>query len=266
MKVLACGVVYNEIDILPYLLDYYKSQGIDVFIFDNFSDDGTWEYLLEHKIDCGRLPSDGKFSLVQFILKMQMIWHSFKPDWCIYLDADEFPLTFQFPTLKAFIEARDALGFNVIKQTRVNFRPTGTEDFNKGDPLKIYRYYFINWPTGNWNTDCERIFKYSPKIDALTYAGHKVKFPNRNLSPETLANPIFHYTIRKNAKEKIHRLYLRRNRDTETSKMGWNTHYKQFVQDNKWIWDPKELHDIQDPDDELYQVLNSSRASLICQP
>lgn len=262
MNILACGVVYNEIDILPHLLDYYESQDINVFIFDNFSDDGTWEYLLDHKVDCARLRSDGKFSLVQFIKHMQTIWHLYTPDWCIYLDADEFPLTFQFSSLNEFIADRAFQGFNVIKQTRVNFRPTGTEDFSKGDPFEIYRYYFIKWPTESWNTDCERIFKYSPKIDCLSYAGHKVRFPNRVLSPETLDNPIFHYALRKNAKEKIHRLYLRRNRDKETSKMGWNTHYKKFVQYNKWTWDPKELHDIRDPKDQLYKILNRKGATM----
>jgi len=114
MRILACGVVWNEIDILPYLLKYLKAQGVDVFIFDNDSTDGTWEYLQDNKIKCERLSSGGKFSLVQFIKKMTAKWHELKPDWCIYLDADEFPLTFQFPTLKRLIEIRDEIPWKSI--------------------------------------------------------------------------------------------------------------------------------------------------------
>lgn len=256
MKILACGVVYNEIDILPWLLKYYESHSIDVFIFDNFSTDGTWEWLLDHKVDCERLDSHGKFSLVQFIKKMTEIWHKFKPDWCIYLDADEFPLTFQFSSLRELISDRDKTGFNVIRQTRVNFRPTGTEDFSLGDPRKIYRYYFINWPDGHWNVDCERIFKYSYEIDLVTGAGHVCGLYNRYVSFEPLNNPIFHYTMRENAKEKILRLHARRTLDEETCALRWNTHYKKFLQKDKWVWDPNELHDIRDPGDKLYNIMN----------
>lgn len=256
MKILACGVVYNEIDILPYLLDHFKSQGIEVFIFDNFSNDGTWEYLQKNNIPRERIFSDGKFSLVQFIKKMTLKWHEIQPDWCIYSDADEFPLTFQFSSLQELISDRDRRGFNVIKQTRVNFRPTGTEDFSKGDPRKIFRYYFIDWPDEKWNVQCERIFKYSEEIDIVSGAGHVVGLFDKKVSLETLNNPIFHYTMRQHAKEKILRTFFRYSIDEETIKLGWNAHYAKFIEKNKWLWDKKELHDIEDPGDDLYKILH----------
>jgi len=245
VKILACGVVYNEIDILPYLLDHFKSQEVEVFIFDNFSTDGTWEYLQDNRIACERLESDGKFSLVQFIIRMTEKWKEVKPDWCIYSDADEFPLTFQFSSLKKLIEDRDKKGFNVIRQTRLNFRPTGTEDFSLGEPRKIYRYYFINFPDGKGHPQCERIFKYCDGINLVDSGGHIVKGFDKRVSIESLDNPIFHYSMRENAKEKTLQSFNRRMRDEETVRLRWNVHYKKFIDENKWIWSKDELSSIE---------------------
>jgi len=240
---------------LPYLLKHLKSQGIDVYIFDNYSDDGTWEYLLDNGVECERISSDGGFDLVRFIEKREEKWKEIKPDWCIFLDADEFPLTFQFPTLKKLIEERDKQGFNIIQQTRVNFRPTGSEDFSKEDPQKIYRYYFINFPDGKGHPQCERIFKFSDAIDLVSSGGHFVERSDRRVSIESLENPIFHYSIREKAEEKNLQRLNRRNKDSETVKLRWNTHYKKFIKENKWTWDKNELNDIENPEDELYKFL-----------
>ena len=35
--------VYNEIDILPNQIKYIKSQGLEPYVLDNYSTDGTWE-------------------------------------------------------------------------------------------------------------------------------------------------------------------------------------------------------------------------------
>lgn len=256
MRILACGVVWNEIDVLPYLLEYFKTQGIDVFIFDNFSDDGTWECLLDNGIECERISSNGSFDLVRFIKKREEKWKEAKPDWCIFLDADEFPLTFQFACLKEFIEDRDRMGFNVIKQTRINFRPTGTEDFSKGDPRKVYRYYFIKFPLGKGHPMCERIFKYSDEINLVSHGGHFVDRLNKKISMESLDNPIFHYSFREQAKERTLQRFNRRNKDEETTKLNWNRHYGKFIEKDKWLWDKDELNDIENPEDNLYKIMN----------
>jgi len=256
MKILACGVVYNEMDILPYLLSHYKSQGIGVFIFDNFSDDGTWEYLQDNKIACERVSSDGKMSTIQFFKKMTAKWDEMKPDWCIYLDADEFPLTFQFSSLKELIEDRNRKGFNIIKQTRVNFRPTGLEDFSKGDPREVYRYYFINFPGGKGHPQCERIIKYFNEINLVKKAGHSIEGLDKKVSMEPLDNPIFHYSMRENAREKTLQRFNRRNKDEETVKLNWNTHYKKYIEKNVWVWNKDELSDMKDPEDIFYKIQN----------
>ena len=41
--------VYNELKYLPHVVDYYKKNGCGVYIIDNYSNDGTYEWLIENK-------------------------------------------------------------------------------------------------------------------------------------------------------------------------------------------------------------------------
>lgn len=257
MNILACGVIYNEMDIFPYLLEHYKSQDVEMFVFDNYSDDGTWEYLNDHKIECERLDTGGKLSTITFMESMMAKWRERKPDWCIYMDADEFPLTSEFSTLKELVEDRDEKGFNVLRQERVNFRPVGTEDYSRGDPLKIYRYYFHELP--HQHPKNERIFKFSEEISVIPTGGHFVTKLYKNISHEPLDNPIFHYTIREGAKEKIIERVVRRNKDEETTEKGWNVHYQTFVDDDKWLWNKDELNDAEDPEGPFYKFVHKQQ-------
>src|SRR5687768_1307262 len=57
-EIRAFACVRNEVDRLPFMLEYHRRLGVDRFFFiDNRSDDGTREFLLTqhdcHTFDCG---------------------------------------------------------------------------------------------------------------------------------------------------------------------------------------------------------------------
>jgi len=251
MKILACAVVFNEIDILPYLVEHYKANGVEMFIYDNMSTDGTWEYLLGSGVECEQVDTGGILATPHFVRMRLAKWREVEPDWCIYMDADEFCMSFQFPTLRELIKFRDFQGVTVIQQPRLNFRPTGMEDFSKGNPLDIYRYY-APCPGHLMN---DRIFKYHRDNELLPSGGHYVEGVPKQVFSETLANPIFHYSIRENGKDKFARMSKRSNKDPETNARGWNTHLKKFLDADKWVWDKDELSDMKDPENELYKAM-----------
>jgi len=247
LRILACLCVYNEIDILPYLLKYLTSQGIEVFVFDNFSTDGTWEYLNDLHYRCERLDTGGEFNLKAILDKKMELFHREKPDWCIYQDADEFILTSEFKTLKEFITDRDRKGYTVINQLRVFFLPTGEENYELGDPRKVFRYY----DRGCWfdtpNACSDRIFKYSEDMVILEGAHHVITGDYR-VSREGLDNPIFHYPYREFREQKIRE---RRERSKkEYSEKNLHRHYYEFIPEK---WDKKNLTDIRDPENPLYK-------------
>lgn len=241
LRILACLCVYNELDILPYLLRYFGSQGIEVFIFDNFSNDGTWEYLKDNRYNCSRFDTGGKFCLKENIRRKVEKWHSEKPDWCIYSDADEFPLTTDFKTLSQFIENRSKKGFNVIRQRIAYFYPTGKENFGLQDPRKIFNYYKMKIPR-------ERIFKFGPKV-GLTPAAHSVCRMGRVVSDESLKQPIFHYTLRQNWKRLVEQR-VKRLRGEFRGAM--HVHYKRYAKRGGRVWNTKGLKDLSNPKNELH--------------
>ena len=45
MKIIAYFITYNEIDLLPLQHKWCKNQGIEMYVIDNCSNDGTVSYL-----------------------------------------------------------------------------------------------------------------------------------------------------------------------------------------------------------------------------
>lgn len=242
--ILACLCVYNEIDVLPYLLQHLNSQGISIFVFDNFSTDGTWKFLKHNHFACERLDTHNQLNLGMIIEAKIKKWHSVKPKWCIYQDADEFPFTSEFRTLSEFIMDRDRKGFNAINQLLYQFMPTGEEDFSKGNPRRIFEYY--GRPSRR-----ERIFKYYPGLTFGRSGGHSPKRGDKRVSKEDSKNPIFEYSLRKNPEMKI-RERLKRCPKIDLIR-GWHGHYTRMAKQKKLIWAREKLSKISEPQNPLYR-------------
>jgi hypothetical protein len=88
--ILATTFVYNE---RPYIEDwanYYRSQGCELFVLDNMSNDGTWEWLCENDIQRARIDTDESFHLEVLQKELNNHIHRIKPFWVIYAGADLF--------------------------------------------------------------------------------------------------------------------------------------------------------------------------------
>jgi len=248
LKILACLCVYNEMDILPNLLDHLKSQDIDVFVFDNYSTDGTWEYLKKNGIDYEKLDTGEKLDLGKIIEAKMRKWNEVKPDWCIYQDADEFPLTSEFSTLRELIEDRDKKGFDVINQLRVTFLPVGEEIFDGKSPRETFHYYDKNYWFSSTNACSDRIFKYKKGI-RLSGGAHHILFSLRR-SKEGLDNVIFHYPYREFAKRQVEE---RKSRSLESEvKRGLHKHYFESYPKG-FIWSKEGKGDIRNFEDPLHK-------------
>jgi glycosyltransferase involved in cell wall biosynthesis len=82
--------VYNELPYLPTVIKFWEAQGVDCYIIDNFSNDGTWEWLQEHKIKSHRFSTNDSFDLVALLQEITKTIHEVKPDWVIYGAADMY--------------------------------------------------------------------------------------------------------------------------------------------------------------------------------
>jgi glycosyltransferase involved in cell wall biosynthesis len=89
--ILCCSVVRNEVQRLPYLLSYYRQQGVNWFlIIDNDSTDGTQDYLRAQP-DVSLWKGDRPFSQVNFgSAWFELLLRKYGVDhWCLTIDADE---------------------------------------------------------------------------------------------------------------------------------------------------------------------------------
>jgi len=113
MKTLMITFVYNELKYLPHTIEYYKKNGCDVYIIDNYSKDGTYEWLVENNIPCHRLDTNESFHVQLLEADLMRTVHRIKPDWVIFGSADLYHVT-EIP-ISEYIEKVDSLGFNQLR-------------------------------------------------------------------------------------------------------------------------------------------------------
>ena len=159
MKIVNIMTCYNEIEYIPYTIAYYQSLGIEVFVLDNFSTDGSWEWLEKHDIPRRRVDTGDTFHM-EILQNARLEWmHELKPDWVIYGDADEFLIGVNHP-IDMIIKSLDTTEFNIIKTRLFEFYYTD-EERPKGHPKDTFYYYEENRVDIGGIT---RIHKYHPEV------------------------------------------------------------------------------------------------------
>ena len=112
MRILYTTFVYNELPYLPDVIKYYKSQGCDIYIIDNYSNDGTYEWLISNGIKCNRFDTNESFDLTLLQKELERVLHIEQPDWVVYGGADLY-YVFDSP-ISETIQEVDKKGFNQI--------------------------------------------------------------------------------------------------------------------------------------------------------
>ena len=72
------------------MVNYYIKQGCDIFVMDNFSNDGTYEWLLENNISTTRIDTNDSFYLSKLQRALVEEIKKISPDWIIYTGVDMF--------------------------------------------------------------------------------------------------------------------------------------------------------------------------------
>ena len=113
MRTLLITLCKNEIDILPFVSQYWERIGCDVVVYDNGSTDGSLQYLLNLPYVMVRhFDSDGQNDVIQKTIK-EKAYLEFKNKYDIIIvsDMDE---VFWFNDFEAVSEAFVNEGYNVL--------------------------------------------------------------------------------------------------------------------------------------------------------
>jgi len=228
MRILAILTVYNEISYLPLKYQWCKEQGLDIYVIDNYSNDGTWNWIREQGIPSHRVDTNNSFDLRILQAEIVKTIHKIKPDWVVYNGADLFFLTEN--KLCADIAMADSRGYNLIMMDFISMFYTG-EKRNCFDPFNKYFYYrYIN--------KLQMIHKYDPNV---VYEADCVKVP----SPNILENEgcIVNYGQTKSKKRRIETTRRREKAWKDGLPANYGNHYKKGMAVD-WQWKKEDLEDV----------------------
>ncbi len=155
--------IYNEIDFLPYKVEWCRRNGLNLYVIDNYSTDYSYGWLKSHGIDCHQVDTKGAFDLR--ILQREIIktTNIIKPDWVVYNGADLFIFAekaISYLCMDAEEHGKNIIGFPMIDAIRI------------GSVVSMYNNYYYKKSRDN----IEFIYKYHSSI---RYSADLIKIPNR---------------------------------------------------------------------------------------
>jgi glycosyltransferase involved in cell wall biosynthesis len=239
MKVLNIMCCYNELEYIPKVIKYYIDAGIDIYVLDNKSTDGSWEWLNDNNIRCEQFDTDGCFNLeAQQQTRKNIALENPRYDWIIYGDADEYIVC--KPELQEIFKGAMEYDCNIIRMKSFDVYNTGEERLD--DITKTYFYYKERYTNFN---GIERIYR---NVANVTYSGDFIMLPNKKYCDIGSGN-VLNYGGTKTFEQRED-VYLRRKKawDTGVTQRAHGAHYE--VNHNKgWRWDRSELKDMREHPD-----------------
>jgi len=246
-RVVALMAVFNEKDVLSPVIDYLNREGVEVYLIDNWSTDGTFE-LASQMLQRGlmgieRWPESGPSHTFDFrgLLrrKEELCW-KLDANWFIHYDADEIRESpWKGVCLRDAICWVDQQGYNAIDFNSLNFVPVDN-DYLAGSPLAEHFKFFEFGEHTAYFTQIKAWKKMGKRINLSKSGGHSVEFSSRKIYPYKFL--IRHYPIRSQSHAERKIFHERKSRyDPVLKKQGWHNHYDIYVPGSNFLRHPDEL-------------------------
>jgi glycosyltransferase involved in cell wall biosynthesis len=208
MRIVAIVASYNEKRFIRACLEHYYQQGIEVYLLDNDSTDGTndiaREYLGRNLIKIEHIPRQGMFQWKKILMRKEQLADELQADWLIHGDPDEFrvaPNSEQ--TLAEAIAQANQEGYNAINFMDYTFLPTRkSPDHDHANFQKTMLWYYPYAPRHPYRVNAwkkqprlwhgikafarELALNHrwgSPSVNLHDTGGHLVQFPGTRIYP-----------------------------------------------------------------------------------
>ncbi|HET9768511.1 MAG TPA: glycosyltransferase [Thermoanaerobaculia bacterium] len=241
-RVIALIATYNEEDIVAQVVADLIRQGVEVYLIDDGSTDGTVAQVEPFQgrgvVGIERLPHQDTSRWADLLRRKEDVARELDADWFLHQDADELRESpWEGLDLRAAIARVDRLGYNAIDFHVLDFWPTDDDWCAGADP----RVAFTHWSPSR---ACDRLqvkaWKRTPAVELVESGGHEASFPGRQVFPvRFLAR---HYPIRSQAHgerkvfdERLPRLA------TEAEERGWHVQYQELRPGTRFVRDPSTL-------------------------
>lgn len=222
---------WNEADFIRWKINWARNNGVELYVCDNMSDDGTWEILQKEGIRCHQYDTRGIFSEHLMQAEVRQAMDALRPDWMIYNGADLFPII--SGGIRAACNRADSIDANVIRLKFLSARYTG-EDRQPGE------LPFLKYTHCHDDGYLDFIFRWHKDI---RLNGDSVEFPyeKRVLIPDGL---MINYG---DTKTKERRLATLMRKQKAWNDLGENPGLGEHLRagfERGWLWDKKELQNI----------------------
>lgn len=246
-RVLAIMTSYNEEDIIENTIQNLTSNGIDVYLIDNWSTDKTLDIAMNFYgkglVGIEKYPPAGPsqtYDWSKLLKRVEEVSQKIPADWYIHHDSDEIRYApWNNVTLKEGIFLADVEGFNAIDHTLIVFPPIDN-NFTSSEKLEKYFKYFEFGKNPGHFKQIKAWKNLRQRISLSKSGGHEIEFDERKIYPYKFL--LKHYPIRsqKHGEKKI--FTERKNRwNAEERDIGWHTHYDSIVEGHSFLRDSKTL-------------------------
>jgi predicted nucleic acid-binding Zn-ribbon protein len=262
--VIALIAAYNEEDIIGQVIGYLVGQGVEVYLLDHASTDGTVAeaepYLgrgllqIERFTEGEAAGTTTRVSWAAILKRKEELARELAASWFIHHDADEFRES-PWPHLNLLEAIRfvDRLGYNAIDFQVFNFPPTRDGLTGRDDFRAAFQHYT---PAAAWDRVQIKAWKKTMgPIDLVTSGGHEGIFAGRRVFPVRFI--LRHYPIRSQAHGTRKVLEERKARFAEEEhRQGWHVQYDSMDENYNFIRDPRELVEYDADQARLHVMVN----------
>jgi len=248
LPVLAIITQFNEGDVVEPVVKHLISQGVDVYIIDNWSDDGSYEIIQQlskkypKRIRIERYPKkrSTKYEWERLLNRVTEVAKDNKEyKWIISNDADEIRWSpWTEISLQQALSFVDYRGYNCLDFTVFNLYPI-KDGFKEGSRLSDF---FTHGEFSSMNAHFLQLkaWRNNQEAEIASTGGHLVDFPGRKVFP--LKFLLNHYPLRSNdqANRKIFKERMPRFVKSERKK-GWHVQYDHIKDNQSFIRSEKGL-------------------------
>jgi glycosyltransferase involved in cell wall biosynthesis len=187
MKTVALMTVRNEIFYLERCLRHLFSQGIEVYLIDNDSTDGSAElakrFLGRGLLAIERLAYPGYFDLGSALDLSARLAREIEADWFIHHDADEIrEAPPGWGTLADGIARADQEGYNALNFDEFVFVPLENDNHENSDYVTAMRHYYFFEPAPFRRVNAWK--KTGQPVDLESSGGHQARFEGQRIHPQ----------------------------------------------------------------------------------
>ena len=250
-KALALMTTYNEEDIIEQCVENLFAQGLDVFVVDDGSTDGTVDKLeaiaratprltLDQDTRKGALFYDREVLFATLLAQIKRVAAN-GTTWGMYVDPDEIRSS-PWPGVslaEAFARV-ESLGYNAVDFTVADFRYTQGQVMSSAPFETQMRLFEFGRRPGHFFQI--KAWRQTPGLDVSLYpsCGHDAHFTGRRVFP--LKFLLKHYPLRgaDHARRKIHQDRLPRYDPKEVAR-GAHVQYNSYRDQVPVGWDPDSL-------------------------